>query len=63
MGRDKVPLTIMLSIDTVFILAMFLGLLRLRGRGGDMFGLVRVLWKQVRWWKLLVAAVLSLAIP
>jgi hypothetical protein len=60
MERDKVPLTIMVVIDIAFVLAMFVGLLRLRDRGGGMFGLVRLLWKQVRWWQFLVAAVLSI---
>ncbi len=60
MERDKVPLTVMVVIDIALILAMFLGLLRLRDRGGGMFGLVRLLWKQVRWWQFLVAAVLSI---
>jgi len=46
MERDKVPLTIMVVIDIALVLAMFLGLLRLRDRGGGMFGLVRLLWKQ-----------------
>jgi hypothetical protein len=59
MERDKVPLTIMVVIDIALVLAMFLGLLRLRDRGGGMFGIVRLLWKQVRWWQFLVAAVLS----
>jgi len=60
MERDKVPLTTMAVIDVALVLAMFLGLLRLRDRGGGMFGLVRLLWKQVRWWQFLVAAVLSI---
>ncbi len=60
MERDKVPLTVMVVIDIALILAMFLGLLRLRDRGGGMFGLVRLLWKQVGWWQFLVAAVLSI---
>jgi len=58
--RDKVPLTIMAVIDIALVLAMFLGLLRLRDRSGGIFGLARLLWKQVRWWQFLVAGVFSI---
>ena len=50
----------MVAIDIALVLAMFVGLLRLRDRGGGMFGLARLLWKQVRWWRFLVDAVLSI---
>ena len=55
MERDKVPVTVMVCIDVALVVAMFIGLLRLRGRVGGLFGLVRLLWKQVRWWQFLVA--------
>jgi hypothetical protein len=60
MERGKVPITIMVAIDIAFVLAMFLGLLRLCDRDGGMFGLLRLLWNQVRWWQFLVGAVLSI---
>jgi len=46
MERDKVPVTVMVCIDVALVVAMFIGLLRLRGRVGGLFGLVRLLWKQ-----------------
>jgi hypothetical protein len=49
MERDKTALIIMLTTDLALVFIMFLGLFRLRGRGGGMFGLGRLLWKQVRW--------------
>ena len=36
--------------DIALLLIMFVGLFRLRLRGGGTFGLARLLWKQVRWW-------------
>lgn len=52
--RDKVAILIMCVIDVTVVLVMFVGLLRLRGRGGGMLELGRLLWKQVRWWQFLV---------
>ena len=40
----------MLASDIVLLLIMFVGLFRLRHRGGGTFSLVRLLWKQVRCW-------------
>jgi len=51
MERDKTALITLLTIDVALVSIMFLGLLRLRGRGGGMYGIVRLLWKQVRWWQ------------
>ena len=48
MQRDKVALISMLATDLILVFIMFLGLFRLRGRGGGMFGLGLLLWKQVR---------------
>jgi hypothetical protein len=47
MERDKLAVVTMLAIDIVLVFIMFLGLLRLRRRGGGMFALGRLLWKQV----------------
>jgi hypothetical protein len=52
--RDKVAILIMFAIDVIVVLVMFVGLLRLRGQGGGMLELGRLLWKQVRWWQFLV---------
>ena len=46
--RDKLAFIVTFAIDIILVLSMFLGLLRLRGRGGGTFGLARLLWKQVR---------------
>jgi hypothetical protein len=35
----------------------------LRDRAGGMFGLVRLLWKQVRWWPVLVVQTVNKSIP
>ena len=48
MERDKLAVMIMLATDVVLALTMFFGLLRLRGQGAGIFGLARLLWKQVR---------------
>jgi len=50
----------MAVMDVALGLAMFVGLLRLRDRSGGIFGLARLLWKQVRWWQFLVAGVFSI---
>lgn len=60
MERDKLAFIITFAVDIALVLTMFLGLLRLRGRGGGMFGLARLLWKQVRPWQLPVARVFSI---
>jgi hypothetical protein len=49
MERDKTAFITLLTIDVALVSIMFLGLLRLRGRGGSVFGIARLLWKQVRW--------------
>ena len=59
MERDKLALIILLATDVVIVLPMFFGLLRFRGRGIGMFGLARILWKQVTHWQFLVGAALS----
>ena len=47
MESNKLAVTAMFMADIVLVLIMFIGLLRLRGRGGGMFDLGRLLWKQV----------------
>lgn len=48
MERDNLALIIMFAVDVVLVLAMFFGLVRLRRQGSGMFGIARLLWKQVR---------------
>jgi hypothetical protein len=63
MERQKIALIIMLTTDLALVFIMFLGLFRLRSRGGGTFGLGRLLWKQVRWCQFVVVVVPSLSIP
>jgi len=51
MEQNKLAFIITFAIDVILVLTMFLGLLRLCGRGGGVFGLARLLWKQVRPWQ------------
>ena len=46
---NKLAITAMLVTDVVLLFTMFIGLLRLRHRGGGRFDLGQLLWKQVRW--------------
>ena len=43
----KLTLTVTLIIDTVLLVTVLVGLLRLRRDGGGKFGLQGLLWKQV----------------
>jgi len=54
MERNKIALISRLTTHLALVFIMFLGLLRLRGRGGGMFGLGLLLWKQVRWCQFVV---------
>ena len=45
---NKPTIIVMFVTDAVLLMTMFVGLLRLRRRGGDTFELGRLLWKQVR---------------
>jgi hypothetical protein len=47
---NKLTIIVMFVTDAVLLMTMFVGLLRLRRRGGSKFELGRLLWKQVRWW-------------
>ncbi len=50
-----------LIADVVLLLMMLIGLLRLRFGAGNVIGLERVLWKQVRWlWFSLFAVVFQI---
>jgi hypothetical protein len=60
---NKLALIVMLAADILLVLIMLHGLLRLRDRAGGMFGLVRLLWKQVRWWPVLVVQTVNKSIP
>ena len=44
---NKLTVIAMFTVDIVLALMMLIGLLRLRGRGGGMLDLGRLLWKQV----------------
>lgn len=50
----------MLTTDLTLIVIILVGLFRLRRRGGGWFDLGRLLWKQVSWRHVLLAAVLLL---
>ena len=45
---NKLAIITMFVADILLLLTMLLGLHRLRDRAGGMFGLARLLWKQVR---------------
>ena len=47
MESNKLTIIAMFTADTALALIMLIGLLRLRGHGGGMFNLGRLLWKQV----------------
>jgi hypothetical protein len=49
MESNKLVVVVMFAADVLLVLTMLLGLLRSRDRSGGMFGLARLLWKQVRW--------------
>jgi hypothetical protein len=54
MESNKQTAVAMLITDIVLFCIMLVGLLRLRQRGGGMFELGRLLWKQVRLWQSLM---------
>jgi hypothetical protein len=54
MERGKIALIVRLTTDLALVIIMFLELLRLRGRGGGMYGLGLLPWKQVRWSRFVV---------
>ena len=49
MESNKHVIIAISAADALLILTMLLGLLRSRDRAGGLFGLARLLWKQVRW--------------
>jgi hypothetical protein len=57
MRTNKLNIIISLTSDVVLLLIMLVGLLRLRLEIAE-FGLGRVLWNQVRWWRYLLALIL-----
>jgi len=46
---NKPTMIVILATDVILLLTMFVGLIRLLGRGGGTFELGRLLWRQVRW--------------
>jgi len=56
MESNKLTIIAMFTTDTVLALIMLIGLLRLRGHGGGMFNLGRLLWKQGVIWLLIATA-------
>jgi hypothetical protein len=50
-------IVVSLVSDVTLLLIMLVGLLRLRLRMGA-FGLGRILWNQVQWWRFLLAVIL-----
>jgi spore maturation protein SpmA len=48
MESAKLAVMITYVVDIILVLTMLLGLLRIRGRGGGVLDLGRLLWKQVR---------------
>jgi hypothetical protein len=61
MKHDKVANLALLTIDSLLVLMMFVGLFRLRNPGEGMYGLGRLLWQQVRWRPFLVVVVFSIS--
>jgi hypothetical protein len=53
----KINLIAEIASDVVLLLIMLVGLLRLRLEIRE-FGLGRILWNQVRWWRFLLAVML-----
>jgi hypothetical protein len=49
MESNKFVIIAILATDILLVVTMLFGLLRSRDRSGGMFGLARLLWKQVRW--------------
>ena len=56
---SKLNYLVTLTTDTILVLLMFFGLLRLGFHERDVFGLGRLLWKQVRYWCFSQAVVIS----
>ena len=56
MPSNKFNIIVSLASDVALLLIMLVGLLRLRLEIGK-FGLGRVLWNQVRWWRFLQAVI------
>lgn len=55
---NQITVIIILVTDIILLSTMLVGLLRLRRGGGGKFELGRLLWKQVKWWRLLLTVVL-----
>lgn len=57
---SKANIIVTLVTDIVLLFLMLSGLLRMRLRGGGMFGLGRLLWTQVRQQRSLLAVMLPI---
>jgi hypothetical protein len=49
---------VILVTDIILLSTMLVGLLRMRRRCGDTFALGRLLWTQVRYWRLFLTVVI-----
>ncbi len=58
MQSNKMNIIVSLASDVILLLIMLAGLLRLRLEIRE-FGLGRILWNQVRWWRFLLAVILQ----
>jgi hypothetical protein len=58
-GENVLGLVLTIFADLILILIMLVGLILLRRRGGCMFGLTPILWRQV-WWRFRLPVVLSI---
>jgi hypothetical protein len=56
----KLNILVTLATDVILLLIMIFGLLRLGFHERSAFGLGRLLWKQVRYWRFSLAMVFSI---
>ncbi len=57
---SELNILVALATDIILLLIVFFGLLRLGFHERSAFGLGRLLWKQVRYWRFLLAMVFSI---
>jgi len=58
-ARTRLNVIVSFIHDTTLLLAMLVGLLRIRGQSGGAFEMGRLLWRQVEWLLVPSAATLS----
>ena len=56
----KLNLISTLAVDTILLFIMFIGLLRRRFHERSAFGMGRLLWRQVGYWRFSLAVVFSI---